>query len=333
MKKRILLALTLALCVLLAVPEAANATGQAGPARDDRVIAGGTFTLAAGETQNGSLLILAGVVTLEEGSRVTRDVVVLGGTVSVSGEIDGSLVAIGGVVSLSEAVVIHGDLIAPASVVEISEQAVIDGQVMTDLPTLRFTLPDVPAAPPAPTIERPSGLGLFLEAFQPVFKGVWMIFVSAVAAALAVLVYVFLPMQTKLVSEAAGAQPVVAGGLGLLAIFVLFPLTFFLGITILLIPVSAALALAAGIAWVFGWVATGHEAGRRVADAFGQTWSAAAQAGIGTFVLTLVIGSIGLIFWGFLGAVAMGLVGSVGLGAVLLTRFGTRAYQAAGVSE
>ncbi|MBI3160068.1 MAG: polymer-forming cytoskeletal protein [Chloroflexi bacterium] len=335
MKIQKLLMAFMMMCLLLVFPQDVNAAGLGRPVLDDRIIMGGTFTLEAGEVQDGSLLVLGGVVQLEAGSRVARDVVVLAGTVSMAGEVEGNVVAIGGVVALAETVFIHGDLIAPASVVSISEAAVVEGQIMTDLPALRVTLPEAPAVPPVPQAEisRPGAMSLVLEALQPFFRGVWLIFVSAVAAALGVLVYVFLPQQTRLASEAAGAQPAVAGGVGLLSIGLLFPLAFFLGITILLIPVSAALLLVAGIAWVFGWIATGQEAGRRVAEAFGQDWSTAAQVGIGTFVLTLVVGSVGLIFWEFLGVIALMIVGGVGMGAVVLTRFGTRSYESPAVQN
>jgi len=102
--------------------------------------------------------------------------------------------------------------------------------------------------------------------------------------------------------------------------------TIGLAITLILLPVAVLVPFVLVAAVVFGWLALGIEIGHRLAEAFKVEWTPILVAGIGTFTLTF---GIGLVNWvpciGFL----IGLVVSAaGLGAVIMTRFGSRAYPA-----
>jgi len=97
-----------------------------------------------------------------------------------------------------------------------------------------------------------------------------------------------------------------------------------LAITILLIPVSLIGIVLLLVAGLFGWIAVGLEVGKRLAEAFKWELQAPAAAGMGTLVLTLVVGGLGL--FPCVGWLAPFLVASIGLGAVMLTRFGSREY-------
>ena len=85
----------------------------------------------------------------------------------------------------------------------------------------------------------------------------------------------------------------------------------------------AALLLA--LAWAFGLVSLGYMVGKRMQEMTRQEWAPAVAAGLGTFLLVLVINGmrslIPCIFW-----VVPAATGMVGLGAVILTRFGTQTY-------
>ncbi len=92
----------------------------------------------------------------------------------------------------------------------------------------------------------------------------------------------------------------------------------------LLWPIAALGAMLFLAAVVFGWIAIGAEVGQRMAEVFKWKMHPAASAALGTFVLTLVLGVIGIIpCIGWLGSA---LVGAIGLGAVVVTRFGMRQY-------
>jgi hypothetical protein len=143
-------------------------------------------------------------------------------------------------------------------------------------------------------------------------------------AMLAVLVVIFFEKPTSRVAKAAVDQPLITGGAGFLTA-VLTPMALIaLTLTIILIPVTILTILALIVAWLFGWIAVGLEVGCRIAKLFNVEWAPAVSAGIGTFVLFLVLG--GFAFIPCIGWIPMFLLGLWGLGAVIMTRFGTQEY-------
>jgi hypothetical protein len=100
--------------------------------------------------------------------------------------------------------------------------------------------------------------------------------------------------------------------------------TIVMTITCILIPVAVLVLIALGIAIPFGTIALGLEVGKRVSESFKQNWTPPLQAGVGTFILSLVSGVIDII--PCVGWIVPFLIFSIGLGAVILTRFGSQAY-------
>lgn len=288
---------------------------------DDRVVAGGTFRLESGETLDGSLIIFGGTATTEEDSVVGGDVVVLGGIVSVNGYVEGNLVGVGGVVNLNENAIIDGDLTTVAATLNRNPGAQVNGQVITGI--------DIPALSVLPsTIDIPS-FTRFEPAISPgaftFWRIFWFIFRTILWGALAALITMFLPNQTTKVSDAIIGQPLMSGGVGLLAIIVVPIILVLLAITCILSPVSLLGALAIVIAWVFGRIAIGLEIGKRIAKSFDKDWPIPLAAGVGTFGLALVADSAGT-FIDCVGWLVPTIVGLFGLGGVILTRFGTSSY-------
>ena len=90
------------------------------------------------------------------------------------------------------------------------------------------------------------------------------------------------------VAHAIIAQPLTAGGLGLLTVIVA-PVAIIVSIvTLILIPLAPIIVIALVVAGVFGWIAIGYEVGQRFTRAIHQNWHPAFSAGLGTFALTLV---------------------------------------------
>jgi len=108
-------------------------------------------------------------------------------------------------------------------------------------------------------------------------------------------------------------------------VIVLPMIILILGITIILIPAVFVLVLLVVLGWAFGLVSVGLEVGRRIAKIFNQEWVAAVSAGVGTFVLVLVLNGLEAVS-PCIGWIFPALVGFVGFGAVLLTRFGMQRY-------
>jgi hypothetical protein len=245
----------------------------------------------------------------------------IGGLLNAAGEVDGDVFALGGVVTLGPESVIHGDLITIGAPINRAEGALIEGQVTEesmqngfDLSFPGIVLPHVSTGINAPAVHW--GLSLF----NPLISFSWAILKALLMAGVAILIVMFWPERTARVARTVIAQPVAAGGLGLLTALFGVTLIVVLAITICLSPVSLIGALAFGAAMIFGWASIGLEVGRRLALAFKRDWHPATQAGLGTLLLSLVVFAVGLI--PCLGFVFMALLWMVGLGAVVLTRFG-----------
>jgi len=304
---RIFLPVFLAAVLLLSLSQQAQA------AQSTRVIVGGTYTLESGETLDEDLSVVGGTVVLEEGSTVNGEIFVLGGSLEVNGVVNGDIVATGGYIKLGESAVVDGDIASAGGFVDQDSGATITGEMQSELSgPFPLVLPGVTRLPALEV------------SFSPIWDGLWFLAQVLMLSALAVLLAMFLPKPLERVNRALATQPLIAGGLGLLTGAIVPLVLLFMVITICLIPAALIGLLALGILLLLGWVAFGLEVGKRLAVLFKQQWALPISAGVGTFVLTLVIGGAGKLWC--IGWLFPTVVGMVGLGAVLLTRAGTQDY-------
>ncbi|MCU0484682.1 MAG: polymer-forming cytoskeletal protein [Anaerolineales bacterium] len=274
------------------------------------VVLGSTYTLSSGETLEDDLTILGGHALIEEGATVEGDIFLLGGTLRIAGKVKGDISAAGGVLDLEAPAQITGNITVAGASISRADGSVVEGQIISGSSDSFNNL-------------RANNLHLPFVADQ-VLSPLAFLFRSLAAAALAVLVVMFFQKPVERVAQAGISQPLLSGGMGLLTIAV-FPLAFILVIiTILLIPVGLFGILALAVAYLFGWIALGYEAGRRITAMFHWDWAAPIIAGMGTLVVSLVFGGLGQI--PCLGWLISFLVWNVGLGAVILTRFGLQDY-------
>ncbi len=298
---------------------AAPTPALASESSDGRVVIGGTYRLESGDVLDGDLAIIGGAAYLEEESRVTGSVLVLGGNLDVYGQIDGDVIILGGNTNLGPAALIRGDVATLGGNLNAND-AQIEGEVISgsdfvipyDFENFEFEFDQFPvfAVP---------NIGMSVEA-----RVLSYLFMSFLITAIAVIMVVFWPKNIRTTAEVVAKQPVASGGMGLLTLFVVMPVLTFLIITICLIPVSLFGFLIFGLAWVFGVVALGYQVGERLEKALNQDFQPVLSAGLGALVLSLVVG--GIVFVPCVGFLFSLLVGAFGLGAVLLTRFGTRTY-------
>ena len=310
--KKIKIFTYLLLMIALVWPNAAFARGLA----DDKVIFGGTYTLAEGETLDGSVVVFGGTITLEANSTVNGDVVLIGGTMDAAGTINGDMVGIGGVLQLSEAAIVNGSLVTIGAALDKAVGAEINGDVVQGInPPFQFNLPEDAVYTPAVSVDH-----------NPALEVVWFFFRMFMWAALAILLVIFFAEPTERVANAALNDPLITAGAGLLTA-VLSPLAVLaLVITIILSPVGLVLAVLLAIAWLFGWVALGLEVGQRVAKMLNQEWAPAIASGVGTLILYFVLAGFDQIV-PCVGGLPRVVVGLWGMGAVMMTYFGTRDYQ------
>jgi hypothetical protein len=314
--KKFMFASMVVVFIALALP----ATAFAGGVAEGKVVFGGDFTLKSGEVLDGDLAVIGGSVTLEEGSLVEGTVFVLGGSVFAAGEIEKDLAVVGGNVKLGANAVVGGDLVSFGGHVN-TGSATVEGDVINET---EFVLPTNFNITPDWDWERQF---VSIPSFRYSFAGriVGYLFQSLMLAALAVLVVMFLPKNTRMVAETVVTQPVLAGALGLLTAFVGPLLIFLLLISICFTIVGIFGAVVLVAAWLFGLIAMGLEVGNRLSDATDQDFQPVVAAGLGSLILGLVVFGIGN-FIPCIGWIISLLVGFIGTGAVLLTRFGRQEY-------
>jgi hypothetical protein len=282
--------------------------------RQDELVLGGTYTLESGETLSGNLWILGGNVSLEAGSRVSGDIMLLGGNVSLSGEVSGDINAMGGNIDLRSQAIVRGDLNLVGGSYERNPSARIDGRVNT-APNGPFQF-TVPSGARLPALE--------VRAY-PLWDFVAFFFRAFVIAALAMLAVMFWPKHVERIGQTAVAQPIPAGGFGLLTAVVAPIVLLIMTITIILIPVTLIGLVILSMMVLLGWISIGMEVGQRMSISLNQEWATPVSAGVGTLVFTIVAGGVGEVV-PCVGWVVPTLLGILGFGAVLLTRFGTQPY-------
>lgn len=288
----------------------------------DKFVLGGIFTLGEGETLNGSLIVLGGLAELQGGSRVNGDVIVLGGTTDMDGQVEGEILVVGGLLDLGPTAVVEKDVTVLAGQLEKDPETQIYGEVSTG-----FEDPFSITTPGEFRLPFPGwgNLPSVRMDFNPLWEGLWILFRSVLWAAVAVLAILFLPKQTEQVAKVATSHTLISAGFGLLTLVVAPIILVVMIVTIIGIPVALLALFGLFIVWIFGVVALGTETGKRLSKVFNQEWSLAVSAGVGTFLLTLVIEGINQVVpcIGWIGLLAVALVG---IGSVLLTRFGTQEY-------
>jgi hypothetical protein len=292
-------------------PQAALAQDGQG----NKFVLGGTYTLSAGEELDGTLFILGGNATLESGSHVTGDVMLAGGSLEADGQIDGDILAAGGLVNLGPNAVVGGDVSSLGAQVSVAEGARIEGTQRNLVGgPIQFSFPGVTTPPRIDVL------------INPVWEVLSFFFTAFLWAVLAILVALFLQRQVERTSRVVVTQPIISGGLGLLTLVVVPLILVVVAITLIGIPISLVGAVLLAFVWGFGMIAVGTEVGKRLAQVLKQEWAFAVSAGLGTFTLVIVVNGFNTLF-PCIGWLARLLVAIVGVGAVLLTRFGTQDYQ------
>ena len=295
--------------------------------RAGKLVIGGTYTLKAGEELNGDLLILGSLATLEDESQVQGDVGVLGGTIIINGNIKGDLLVIGGTAYLGDSAIVKGDALAIGGKIDLSSVAKVEGETFSaenleEMPFL-FSFPDG-------RVDKDFPLPDFRMQVNPLVELLWIILRSFIWAFAALLVSLIAPNFVERTAKTAAREPLISSGMGLLTALVSPILIILLAITIIGIPLSFTIILVLFAGWAFGVISVGYKVGEGVANLINKEWPGTVLAGIGAFLLALVINGINVLV-PCIGWIAPAVVGLLAIGAVVLTRFGTKEYP--GVSE
>ena len=316
--KKLLYALPILILLLWPIAPVYAFTGNL----DGRVVFGQSFTLNSGETLDGDLVVFGGEATIEENATVKGNVVIIGGSLVMDGSATGDAVVIGGLMTMGDKSSVAGNVTTVGGSLQRAAGAQVGGQIVTNVPSPNVQTPTTPNVPaPQPNI----AMG-----FNPILQAFGVLGTAIVFAMLAMLLAIFLHEQMDRVAQAIVAEPIIAGGIGLLTTFVspiaLVILVVIMVITLILIPVAVLAVLLWAIlivlAWLFGIIALGMEVGERFTKAIHQSWAPVLSAGFGTFLLMFVVGAFGLI--PCIGWIPEFLIGMIGIGAVVMTMFGSR---------
>ncbi len=308
MKRIFFSALLITLLVAFFLPLSVLAAGL----RDSKVVFGGQFTLREGEVLEGDLVLFGGEAELQKGSTVTGNIALLGGKLSCLGEVRGDIVGFGGEITLQPTAEVAGDVILYGSSYQQREGA----QVGT---VLRYESVRPFAAVYPLRIELPNLEGLT--------KG-WMklggfLFRVFAWAALAILCGLVFPKPMERIANVVHSQAIVAATVGLVSIVVVVVGSVLLAVTLIFLPISFLAFILVILGWFLGILAIGLETGRRLTEWFKQNWSLPIMAGVGTFVLVLVVNGVAALI-PCVGWIIPFSVGVVGFGAVMMTQFGFR---------
>ncbi len=324
--KRMMVILSLVVVAALLLPITAAAAGAGEVLLDGRIVFGGSYTLASGQTLDGDLLAFGGNVTLEPTSVVTGSVVLVGGNMNSAGTIRGDLALVGGNANLQAGALIEGGVASFGGNVNRDPAARIEGEITSGGQTVE--IPGIFPFEGVPPLEFPfvgrSWDAPRIDIRMPMLDGGWLLLQSLLTAALAVLVVMFGANHAGRVAKAAADAPIASGVVGLLGVVGIPALLVVLALTICLIPFTIVGVLLFVVAIVYGWISIGLEVGERLTHMLKWQLDPAAAAGLGTFVISLVANGINFI--PCVGWLAPTVVSAVGLGAVLLTRFGRQGY-------
>ncbi|MFQ5945433.1 MAG: hypothetical protein ACE5NC_04205 [Anaerolineae bacterium] len=325
MKARSIAALVVALVLALGVP----AVAVAGPGKQDGGVRFGSFTLEAGDTWHGDLVVVGGPLSIEADATVDGDAVVVGGDAEVAGTIEGDLVVIGGLADLKFTSVVGSDLVLLGSTVDRAPGARIGGKIedpLEDFDLQGFEFDRVNfgrfdfgrSFPFFLGGEREPG-GVLVDSILGLVSALTLV-VSTIAIGL-VLVAI-LPDHLTRVADSLRAAPLLTLGVGLVTLFGSLLAILLLVVTICGIPLAFLGALALAVAGVVGWVSLGYLVGQRLLEEGGAKKAGPVPAVVaGVLLITLISAApFGL------GTLFKVVGGAWGLGAVALTRFGTRIY-------
>ncbi|MDZ7706694.1 MAG: polymer-forming cytoskeletal protein [Trueperaceae bacterium] len=280
------------------------------------LLLGGRHELAAAETHDGTVTVIAGDLTIAAGARLDGALTLIGGRLALLGTVDGTVHAYGATVELRDGSRIGGSLELTASELVRDGGSVVTGAVhrdadwRVDIDVPRDWERALPRGRTLPWTVPTAAVGTDLQAF-------WIVLQAGLMALLAFVLARLAPFRLDRIGDAVVGDPVRAGLSGLLAAVVTALAAALLAVTLIGIPVAMLVALAAWLATLLGLAAMADRLGQR-------TWpegrDRGARAALGGFLLGL--GWAALAFVPILGGPVRSVAGLVALGAVVRTRVG-----------
>lgn len=262
-----------------------------------------------------SVLRLGGTVVVGEGERLVGDVVAIGGSVDVLGDVIGDVVAIGGAVAVDGSV--SGDVIAVGGAIKLGPNANINGDVTAVGGSVNRN-PDAVVRGEVAVVNIAQGFRYGFAGFAP-FAWNWFSFPFGIVYiaglfALALIVLAVMPDKVQAIEHHMESNAGRSILIGLLAMVLLVPLTIVLVLTIV-----GPLLLWLGFfgAKMLGYVALVGIVGRKVGERFSADVTPIWQVVVGVAIVAV------LRYMPVFGAIFTAVATVWSVGAVLDTKFGT----------
>ena len=325
-QRRIFLFLTLLL--LLSVPTGAV---LAAPAAQTVV--------SSGDVIRNDIVLFDKDFTLEEGGRVTGDIIIFNGNAHIAGTVNGDVVLFNGNLTTDTSAVLNGDCVLfngtasgdGASSLGCTDMNVVLPGGMASFVSDLTASPNF-APPPSFEMERPSPFVRFIRGTASAIASSLMLGLLAFAAAS------LAPQPMLRIEKAVRQKPAASGVVGMMTAlsmpFVLMILALVSAVLILAcglgllgFPVILVIMLALLAASLLGWFSVGNIVGEFLAQRLNmKNRSQAMTTALGTAAITFSIGFLGAVPFVFgEGLISMAIM-MLGLGATALTKFGTRDY-------
>jgi hypothetical protein len=257
----------------------------------------------AGASEDKNIIKIGTDVTIENGMKV-RNVVTIGGQITIGGTVDSNVVAVGGSVVLTKTAVVGGNVIALGGVIVSARDAQVNG-----------SLTEINSSNLYETLT--AAMSTEWEGWSWVFA-VISLAIFLVIVVVALLIVALLPKPVRIVAEAIRENTFKVVLCGLLGLVLIAPLALLLTISVVgiaLIPLEVIIVVASVL---LGFIAVGQLVGGKVLHLFRRPNPGMVRQTFWGLIALWLIGWIPYIGW-MVKAVAIVL----GLGAVLITRFGT----------
>jgi hypothetical protein len=303
---------------------------------------------ARAQVREAGVSVLTGDHVVADGEVIDGDMVVVGGDLTVHGEIRGNAVVTGGDLLMEEGGRVMGD-----AVVTDGELLNHGGRILGEMRTLGgneehvLVMPSAPHAPPPPQavrVRHPSWFDDIGEGIAGVMST--LAFALVLAGIAAALVFYGLPYLRK-VSDTVRLHTGRSAAVGLASLILIVPagVLLFVALTVSIVGIPLLLLavplypVAALAALVLGGLAVAHAIGEYTAEQRGgfdfryRNAYAYAFFGIGLLLAPMLaghlIGMVGFLDWlavllMVVGVMVLLAAATLGLGAVILTRAGTR---------
>ena len=259
---------------------------------------------AAASATGGKTIVKIGTdVKIEAGQKV-RNVVTIGGQITVSGAVEKNVVAIGGPVVLTRTAVVGGNVVSLGGVIVIARDAEVGGS-LTEINSSNL-------------------IETFTTAVSSEWEGWSWIFamislsIFLVILVLAMLIVALLPKPVRIVSEAISENTFKVVLCGLLGLVLIAPLALLLTISVVgiaLIPLEMIFVVCSIL---LGFIAVGQLIGMKILHLLKRPNPRMLRETFWGLIILWFIGWLPYIGW-MVKAVAI----VVGLGGTLVTRFGT----------